>query len=155
MNSKNIKRGSLAALTLVLIYIWWGNLKMFTGHTEQDEMGTIDPPQHRSDPTPKRQYDYQSPKANPFLRTVKAAIPLGRQSAPPKPTVPFVHETHQLSGVLHQKRRSQAILLAQGASRIVEAGDTVSHWRVESIGDSLVTFSQGKRRDTLRLGYHK
>lgn len=156
MSSKTIKKILLGVLVLVLIYIWWGNIRLFLSTPEAVEP-TMTGTQTETPPPARKttRISYLPPKTNPFWRPARLPKTSATPAAP-APVIPLIRQTHTLKGILRQKGQSQAILVsAQNASTIVAVGDSVGLWRVEAIGDSTVTFTQGKRRNTLRLGYHK
>jgi hypothetical protein len=157
MNTKTFKRTLLVILLVVLVYIWWGNIKLFRSNSAPTEEYFTERPTHAVAGKKLASISYLPPKSNPFWRPVaKAPGTMTKAPAPQPPPIPPVHQTYRVKGILRQKGQSQAILMAPPSlTRIMEVGDTLGPWRVETIGDSVVTFVMGKRRDTLRLGYHK
>jgi hypothetical protein len=157
MNSKTIKRTLLVILSVVLVYIWWGNVKLFTSSSSSSDEYFTERPANSAYSKKSSGISYLPPKSNPFWRPVaKAPGTVVRTAVPPPPPIPAIHQSYSVKGILRQKGQSQAILLApQNLTKIVAVGDSLGPWRVEAIGDSSVTFMLGKRRDTLRIGIHK
>lgn len=155
MSPQRVKQIALALLCCVLLYIWWGNIKLFFGHQESY------PYVEETPPLPSKQSDhsfgivYRPPQTNPFRRAVNRTPndPNRPATTAPKQTPEMLHASHRLSGILPKGRSSQVIVQTpQGASVVMELGDSLGTWALAGTGEAFAVFKQGKRYDTLWLG---
>ena len=156
MKSDTIKKLVLAALLLVFIYIWWGNLKLFFGGSSYSEQAYQTSVRADSQSAETGGLEYRLPRVNPFQRQIAAQQRRQEKPAPAKQqprSTPKLSEAYTLAGVLTEKAEPQAVLrLPDGSSAILTVGDSIGQWRLTAIGERQVVFTHGKEHDTLRLG---
>ena len=153
MKAKQIKQGFLALLCIALVYIWWGNLKLFLGQGEEPDFAYEVPGGTREKVVMPASIPYRPPQVNPFRRNVPR--PNSSQQTgilqPPRP-VEFLHDTHRLSGVLPFGKHAQVTVLdSQNKTAVLEIGDSLRTWQLTAVGNTCAVFKQRKRYDTLWL----
>lgn len=156
MKSQRVKWILFVILLIVLIYIWWGNIKLFTSSSV--------PPAYENAVVEARstantqmagQLTYSEPRTNPFKRYNVASAqppPASRQPKPATPQVPPPSSQFRLVGAVVGDKQPQAVFQSPDESTIVlTLHDTLLAWQVVAISDTLVVFAHEKQRDTLIL----
>lgn len=153
MASQRTKRILLAVLLVILLYVWWGNLKLFFPPSpvpqEVPRSGTVSV---GSDT--QAHLVYREPRINPFLRPRTDDVSKQSKSPVPRPgpSVALVSGSYTLSGIVTKGATSQAVIRTdQDSTFILATGDSLVGWRVVEITSNRVVFSHEKLRDTLRL----
>ena len=152
MSKETIKRIVLGLLLVLLIYIWWDAIAVFsTGETPVAiNLTPID--SKAKETSEKVSIEYRPPKINPFARAAKIKPTPKRAKTGSRSLTPTLSETHQLTGILRRGKLSQAVIeLPSGTSAILSLGDTISEWRLHKIHKELVIFKKDKRFDSLFL----
>ncbi len=151
------KKLALAALTVVAVYIWWGNIGAYFSAGPSDSAPSIASSSSATVPKAKTQpgqLAYLGVKINPFRRNLQSA------PQPQRPT-PQRHEpppsplsaTAALTGIIARGEASQAVIcINDNRTFVLTANDSLAGWELNQLSDDFVVFSQGKYRDTLRLG---
>jgi hypothetical protein len=155
MKSKRIKQILLVLLFVVLVYIWWGNLKLFFTKQENPDYSYETSTNNQKTPSRAQTITFKEPKVNPFRRyDIKPTSNQQINTPESQPPLPeYLHIQHKLNGILPKGKTSQIIVFTpQSKSMILEMGDSLGQWQLTSIGDTYAVFRQGKRYDTLRLG---
>jgi len=161
MKADTLKKIVLGILTLVVMYVWYGNVQLFrssasyssattkTSETQRLSVGAS----HGAEPP------FQRPKVNPFLKSEPSQKKLpslsakknSRQnSSTPPPTPPST--LYRLLGTLAESNAGFVALTdRQGKQVLLQQGDTLAGWTAKRIRPDRVIFVQGKYRDTLQL----
>ncbi len=155
MGSKRTKIFVLAALTIVLIYLWAGNLSLFTTTESRDirEMKLAE--STTADTVDRIPIEYQPVKLNPFKRSDVVSFPAVNPGPPRnvvKPPPDKLGGRLTLAGFVAGAPRIQVVIQDQaGATFTKTLGDTVFGWKLFSVTSTMAIFSMGKQRDTLFL----
>ena len=158
MKSNRIKKIILAVLTIVVVYIWYGNLKMYTG---TDRVSNVSAEQERSKNSllSKSQslLTYIEPKLNPFEAPGKSD-PSQSQSRSrivnriPDPPPKAPSQSYKMVGSLNSgKTRIATLKETSGRQLLISPGDSLAGWKTVRIREDRIIFGHKKLRDTLRL----
>lgn len=156
MKSQRIKWILFVILLVVLIYIWWGNIKLFMSSSASPayEESVVEA---RSTANTQMvvQLTYSEPRTNPFKRYNVASAqspPPSRQAKPATLQVPPPSSQFRLVGAVAGDKQPQAVFQRPDESTIVlTLHDSLMAWQVVAISDTLVVLAHEKQRDTLIL----
>jgi hypothetical protein len=160
MKTDTIKKVVLGLLILVVAYVWYGNLQLFTSpqasNSNQSESSTLTEQVLGGASSPK--LAFQSPKVNPFTKPKKTAatqsssLAQSRPRVKPQPSTPRPSSAFHLVGTLTQANIDfAAVADTQGKQVLLQRGDSLNGWVTKRIRQDLVIFAQDKFRDTLQL----
>ncbi len=159
MSRQNWRRAILGVLTLVAVWLWWGNLQLFyTSNSVQP----IPVSMERSTPIHSSRaaaLKYLPPKTNPFFKGTVRAVS-GDASTRPQKSVQQIPKRpssdHALSGFVTETKVPQVIVIDPGkSSRILTIGDSINGWQLVRIHDNSVLFQYDNICDTLFLSPSK
>ena len=141
----------LAALALVMVYVWYDAFQMMSPANtpiKLQEQAAVPPSGRKVDSG----LAYQAPKVNPFQQPSANQTAAQQQNRPrvPEPP-PQLSEVFRLTGILRRDRQSQAVVTFADSSVVLMTGDSLGAWQLLEISDRSVLFGQGKFRDTLWL----
>ena len=153
---KHAKKIILGLLTLILIYIWWGNIQTFTQNESYYAIDTAKvKTESEANSNSLNRVVFKKPKVNPFAHEVKS---------PPSPTQQPVHVSKPpvkqiklasqftLTGMITNTLEPQLIIKAKDQKTfILTLGDSLLDFRFSKINDSLAIFSSDTGYDTLYL----
>jgi Tfp pilus assembly protein PilP len=155
MRSRRVKRLLLVVLTVLLIYVWWGNVQLFLPQTHEADSMPSHPPQPQPNEAPEQTLTYRPPVVNPFRRpkrTPKAKAERKEERKVAPPAVKLGDEV-RVSGILERGSSSQAVIaLPGGLSQVMSVGDSLDLWKLVVVGDEYVVFKRDRARDSLWLG---
>lgn len=162
MNSNVMKKIVLGVLSVVVIYIWYGNMTLFIG---QDQVHAVNTSARNTGDglvsnnemliTPLK---YAEPKVNPFLIAedpkpppLKTQVNQRAKAAPfqipPRPSIQY----HLVGALEDGSSKVAALANVDGAQILLTRGDTLSGWKIRTITASQVVFAFKDQRDTLHL----
>ena len=154
MKSSHVKKAILTLLAMVLIYIWWGNIRTF--HRSSDSYSASPAEQDYAGSTGEsvRRLVYRGVKVNPFRRPINT--PEGAAKPPTKPVVekppPMLSEVARLTGLVEKGLLSQAVITTRDSQTFVlSLQDTLVYWSLDEVTPIFAVFRQGKYYDTLWL----
>lgn len=145
----------LVILTVLLIAIWWDNLKLFN----QSESKYVLPIENqiaiqdvRSDK--KEILAFKPPRVNPFLKSEfmeeKSTQTQNREFAVVKIEKPS--SRHRLLGVIKDKKKPQAVInSSEGNTAVLSISDSLVNWVLIRVDTNLIVFKNDKLYDTLWL----
>lgn len=151
MKPSRVKKILLGVLLIPLVYIWWGNLKLFS--PSEAVYQPLSPPETRAiqhTPNPGSLV-YREPKVNPFRRPniKQTATTQPKPKVPVTPPVQRLSTSHELAGIVNS---SQAVIkVSDGASVVLAVGDSLGGWELTQVLQQSVVFRHSKENDTLRL----
>lgn len=154
MKSSHARKVILALLSVLLIYIWWGNVRTF--HRSSDSYSASPFEQDTAGKTEQsvQPLAYRGVKVNPFRRTIDTP---DRAAKPPaKPTEekppPMLSEVAHLTGLVEKGVLSQAVITTRDSQTFVlSLQDTLVYWSLNEVTPTFAVFRQGKYYDTLWL----
>ncbi|MCH9032242.1 MAG: hypothetical protein IIB00_08295 [candidate division Zixibacteria bacterium] len=158
MKSNRVKKIILAVLTLVVVYIWYGNLKIYTG---TDTVSIVSAEQESSKNVsgskPENVLTYIEPKLNPFEAPEKSDASPGQNKRRivnkiPDPPPKAPSQSYKMVGSLNSgKTRIATLKETSGRQLLISPGDSLAGWKTVRIRQDRIIFGHKKLRDTLRL----
>ena len=155
MKSPKLKGIILGALVIVLLAVWWDNLKLFYGN-ENDYEGAVQfevKPEKQSKETSEILV-FKSPKVNPFRKPDLENVETNRvqQNVVALVEVEKPSSRHKLLGVLKDKKKPQAVVNSdQGNTAVLSVSDSLENWVLIIVDTNFIVFRNEKIYDTLWL----
>lgn len=153
MKKNRLKIVLLILLTILMIYIWWGNIQSFRQSTPaiQMDQNTLS---QSSDSNKKKEIQYRKPKLNPFKKYSNSQSITKSEVQPQKKQIiePKISTLYILQGIITEKNSSQAIIVdMKGNSSILSINEEINNWTLTKIEKNQIIFKNEKLYDTLWL----
>ena len=154
-DSKRLKKVILGILTLVLIFVWWDNLKMFAPSGSHPSSAPSDTANVVTEVYADHQLGYKPPRINPFYHQ---SVDQQKQRSTPKSPVqepavrPATPSGTALLGILRRGSASQAVIRGpDGRSTVLSLDDSLAGWKLTIVAENYVVFRHLEFQDTIWL----
>ncbi|MBN4057061.1 hypothetical protein JYU19_01990 [bacterium AH-315-J21] len=160
MKTETLKKVILGLLILVVAYVWYGNIALFSSsgsYSDSHQNNEVSASQSSSTAT-GTEIVFQTPKINPFAKPKDATQSNNTRStqkrpqkiAQPKGARPST--LYHLVGTLSESSSGFVALAdSRGNQILIQRGDSLSGWVARRIRKNQIIFAQDKFRDTLQL----